>query len=164
MWPCGRSRAAWNASKCNAVRQERVIQMNQVAMLETLEEHHRRILAGLSKIREHCGQPSPDSRELAAAREQLTAASLARSRFVSEQVVPGLLADADEVLRTELSELLFMTAAKRMLSNRHIRTWTTSSIEADWSGYCAAARDIWPMMEDLIDRECRVLVARLKQR
>lgn len=152
-----------NASKCGIVRQGRVSDMKQEAMLNRLEEHHRTIMAGLAKIRDHCSASAPNSRELAEAREQLTAASVARSRFVSEQVVPSLLTDADEALRTELSELLFATAAKRMLSNAHIKTWTTASIEADWSGYCDAARGIWPMMEDLIDRECRVLVARLRQ-
>ena len=138
-------------------------QMNVESMLRTLEEHHRTITEGLSTIRHHCGQECPSSRELAKAREDLTAASLARSRFVSEQVVPALLRDADDDLRNELSELLFATAAKRMLSNCHVKTWTTTTIEADWSGYCDAARNIWPMMEDLIDRECRVLVSRLKQ-
>lgn len=131
-------------------------------MLNRLEEHHRTIIAGLATIRTHCSASTPNSRELAEAREQLTAASVARSRFVSEHVVPSLLTNADDALRTELSELLFATAAKRMLSNIHVNTWTTSSIEADWAGYCAAARDIWPMMEDLIDRECRVLVTRLR--
>ncbi len=137
--------------------------MNEEAMLKTLEEHHRTIIKGLNVIRHHCGQEHPNSGELAKAREHLTAASLARSRFVSEQVVPSLLRDADDDLRTELSELLYVTAAKRMLSNCHVKTWNTASIRADWSGYCAAAKKIWPMMEDLIDRECRVLVSRLKQ-
>jgi len=137
--------------------------MNAEAMLHVLEEHHRAIEAGLVDIRRHCGASSPCSGELGAARERLTAASLARSRFVSEQVVPSLLINADDDLRTELSELLFATAAKRMVSNGHIKAWTVASIEADWSGYCAAARDIWPMMEDQIERERRVLVPRLKQ-
>lgn len=138
--------------------------MNAEAMLHVLEEHHRAIEAGLVEIRRHCGNTSPCSRELGAAREQLTAASLARSRFVSEQVVPSLVKDADDDLRTELAELLYATAAKRMLSNCHIKRWTTASIEADWSGYCTAARDIWPMMEEQIERERRVLISRLKQR
>lgn len=137
--------------------------MTEEAMLQVLEEHHRAIEAGLSEIRRHCGTASPCSRELGAAREQLTAASLARSRFVSEQVVPSLLKDADDDLRTELAELLYATAAKRMLSNCHIKRWTTASIEADWSGYCTAARDIWPMMEEQIERERRVLIPRLRQ-
>jgi len=138
--------------------------MNAEAMLKRLEEHHRTIMEGLRVIQGHCNGEHPSSCALARAREQLTAASLARSRFVSEQVVPSLVRDADDDLRTELSELLYATAAKRMVSNVHVKTWNTASIEADWSGYCAAAKDIWPMMEELIDRECRVLVARLRQK
>lgn len=138
--------------------------MNPEAMLGTLEEHHRDIMAGLREIRRHCGEENPNSRELANAREQLTASSLSRSRYVSEVIVPTLLKDADDGLRTELSELLFATATKRMFSRAHIAEWTTTSIEADWSGYCAAARNIWPMMEEQIARETRVLAARLKHR
>ena len=138
-------------------------QMNAEAMLKTLEEHHRTIKEGLRVIQSHCSQASPSSCELAKAREHLTAASLARSRFVSEQVVPSLVKDADDDLRTELAELLYATAAKRMLSNVHVKTWNTASIEADWSGYCAAAKGIWPIMQDQIDRECRVLVSQLRQ-
>ena len=138
--------------------------MNLEAMLGTLEGHHRDIMAGVREIRRHCGEESPNSRQLANAREQLTASSLARSRYVSEVIVPTLLKDADDGLRTELSELLFATATKRMFSRAHIAEWTTTSIEADWLGYCAAARDIWPMMEEQIARETRVLAARLKHR
>jgi hypothetical protein len=135
--------------------------MNEGTMRGTLENHHQAIMAGIGEIRRQCGEPHPDSRKLAVAREELTTASLARSRFVSEEVVPTLLNDADDGLRTELSELLYATAAKRMLSKVHIAMWTSASIEADWSGYCAAARDIWPMMEEQIARETRVLILRL---
>ncbi|MEG3168077.1 hypothetical protein U1737_07730 [Sphingomonas sp. LB3N6] len=136
--------------------------MNPEAMLGTLEGHHREIMAGLREIRRHCGEKNPNSSKLADAREQLTAASLARSRYVSEVIVPTLLKDADDGLRTELSELLFATATMRMFSRAHIAQWTSTSIEADWSGYCAAARGIWPMMEEQIERETRVLATRLK--
>ena len=67
--------------------------MNEEAMLGRLEDHHRAIVAGLTEIRRHCGASHPHSGELAAARERLTAASLARSRYVSEEVVPALLKD-----------------------------------------------------------------------
>lgn len=116
--------------------------MNSEAMLRTLEGHHQTIMAGLREIRRHCSEENPNSRELADVREQLTASSLARSRYVSEVIVPTLLKDADDGSRTELSELLFATATKRMFSRAHIAQWTSTSIEADWSGYCAAARSI----------------------
>lgn len=79
-------------STLSMVRQGRV-QMNEEAMLGRLEDHHRAIVAGLTEIRRHCGASHPHSGELAAARERLTAASLARSRYVSEEVVPALLKD-----------------------------------------------------------------------
>jgi hypothetical protein len=159
-WPKMRNRVARGVISSG---KEKGTQMSSEAMLRTLEEHHQTIMAGLSEVRRQCGKENPSSRELAEVRERLTSASLARSRFVSEEVVPSLLKNADDDLRTELSELLFATATKRMFSKAHIAQWTSASIEADWSGYCAAARGIWPMMEEQIARETRVLSARLRK-
>jgi hypothetical protein len=97
-------------------------------------------------------------------RVALTEASLARSRFVNGEVIPALLVEADDDLRNELSELLYLNAAKRLLSNAHIKTWTATTIDQGWESYCAAAQAIWAMMEAQIERERRVLVMRLKER
>lgn len=133
-------------------------------MVRRLEEHHQTIIAGLDDIRRHCAASTPCSLELAVARERLVALSVARSRFVNEVVVPGMLNFADDRMRTELSELLFTIAAKRMVSNAHIKGWTSATIEEDWAGYCGAARMIWAMMEDQIEMERRYLIERLRER
>lgn len=133
-------------------------------MLGTLEEHHRRIEAGLDQIRFHCGSPVPDIGDLAVARSSLGSASLARSMFVAEVVVPHLVKDGDVDLRAELSALQCKFTAKRQVSCDHVAIWTSETIRADWSGYCAAARSIWAMMEDQIDMERRYLAARLRRR
>ena len=39
--------------------------------------------------------------------------------------------------------------------------YTDDKIAADVPGYCAAARTIWSMMEEQMERETRVLGARL---
>ena len=137
--------------------------MNDEAMLQALEAHHRAIEAGMAEIRLFCKDPGPNSGALSAARERLTTASLARSRYVSEVIVPSLLVDPGDGVRTELSELLIATAARRMVSNGHVAAWTSTSIETDWSGYCAAARDIWPIMEEQMEHERCVLIPRLRQ-
>lgn len=137
--------------------------MNDEEMASILEGYHRTIRFGLDEIRRHCGASEADLVHLADARRRLTTASLARSRFVSEVAVPSLLKNADDALRTELSELLFTTAAKRMLSNGHIEGWTPTTIENDWAGYCAAAQKIRPMMEEQMECEFRILIARLKR-
>ena len=84
--------------------------------------------------------------------------------FVSEKVVPALLKGADTDLRSDISELLAVFTAKRLISNTHIAKWIADSIDADWDGHCSAARDIWAMMETQIEREQRVLIARLRSR
>ena len=133
-------------------------------MLHRLEEHHRDIRALLDKIRGHCGFTRPSSDELDAARIELRKASLARSAFISDEVVPVLLVDAGADLRHELAEMLASFTAKRQVSDAHIATWTYATIEQDWDGYCGAARRIWAIMEEQLDDEWRILAPRLRGR
>jgi len=135
--------------------------MNEREMLRMLEEHHRTIRAGIDEVRSFCEAASPSSKELGAARSRLSEASLARSKFVSEEVLPRLLEDADADLRFDLLKLVSVFAAKRQLSNEHVAKWTLLTIEQDWAGYCAAAKVIWAMMENQLDSERRYLAARL---
>lgn len=130
-------------------------------MLQRLEEHHRDIRALLDKIRGHCGFPRPSSDELDADRTALRKSSLARSAFISDEVVPALLVDADADLRHDLAEMLASFTAKRQVSDAHIMRWTYATIEQDWDGYCGAARRIWAIMEEQLDDEWRVLAPRL---
>ena len=136
--------------------------MNEADMLQRLQEHHRAIEAGLGNISRHCVAASWDGPSLQAERSRLTAVSIARSRFVSEVVAPAVLQQADDGLRTELSELWFVTVAKRMVSNDHIARWRASAIEEDRAGYCAAHREIRTMMEAQMEFERCVLIARLQ--
>jgi len=137
--------------------------MNEEAMLHVLEGHHRTIETGLDVIRRHCAAPVPNISDLAVARSQLSSASMARSAFVKEVVVPRLAEDGDADLRIELSALLCTFTAKRQISCEHVAMWTSVTIAEDWAGYCAAAKLIWAMMEDQIDKERRYLGARLRQ-
>jgi len=139
------------------------MQMSEEAMLSRLEEHHRQIEAGLDVIRQHCASPVPNISELAVARSQLSSASMARSTFVTEVVVPRLAEDGDVDLRIELSALMCKFTAKRQISCEHVTMWTSVTIEQDWAGYRAAAKLIWAMMEDQMDKERQYLAARLKQ-
>ena len=135
--------------------------MNEREMLRRLEEHHRRIRAGIDEVRSCCEATSPSSKELGAARSRLSEASLARSKFVGEEVLPRLLEDADADLRFDLLKLVSVFAAKRQISNEHVARWTLLTIEQDWAGYCAAAKVIWAMMENQLDSERRYLAGRL---
>lgn len=136
--------------------------MDDQAMLQTMEEYHRQIMDGLTNIRAHCGASTPDSPALDVTRKGLSAVSQARSAFVTDVVVPRLLQDSDVDERAELLDLLCVIAAKREISFEHVERWTSTTIEADWSGYCGAARVIWAMMEDQLERERQFIISRLR--
>ncbi|RYF13465.1 MAG: hypothetical protein EOO77_15480 [Oxalobacteraceae bacterium] len=127
--------------------------MSDDELLQTLGEHHRIILSGLGEIRFYCAASYPKIANLDAARSRLSRASLARSKFVSEKMVPRLLENADADLRDDLSKLLSVFQAKRQISASHVAIWTPVTIAQDWEGYRAAARLIWTMMEKQIDHE-----------
>ena len=136
--------------------------MDDQAMLHTMEEYHRQIMAGLASIRAHCGASEPDSAALEVSRKGLSAVSQARSTFVTEVVVPRLLQNSDVDQRAELLDLLCLIAAKREISCEHVERWTLTTIDADWPGYCGAAKVIWAMMEDQLDRERQFIISRLR--
>lgn len=146
----------------DADRGKKVAAMDDQTMLQTMEEYHRQILDGLATIRGHCDASEPDSPALDATRKRLSAVSQARSTFVTDVVVPRLLQDSGVDERAELLDLLCVIAAKREISFEHVERWTRSTIDADWAGYCGAARVIWAMMEDQLDRERQYIIDRLR--
>lgn len=135
--------------------------MTDKELLRRLEEHHRVIRVGLALIQSHCATDCANSSGLAQARLELTRASRERSLFVSDHVIPRLLETADCDDRAALSDFLVAFTSKRLLSDRHIERWSDQKIAEDVSGYCDAARTIWAMMEDQMERETCVLGSRL---
>jgi len=135
--------------------------MTDEELLRGLDEHHRIIRVGLAVIQSHCAADCADIVDLEKARVDLTRASRERSAFVSDHIIPRLLEVADSDDRAALSDFLVAFTSKRLISDRHIEQWTDEKIAADVPGYCAAARTIWSMMEAQMERESRVLGARL---
>lgn len=135
--------------------------MTDKELLRGLEEHHRVIRIGLALIQSHCANDCANIADLEKARVDLTRASRERSAFVSDRIIPRLLETADCDDRAALSDFLVAFTSKRLISDKHIERWTDDKIAADVAGYCAAARTIWSMMEEQMERESRVLGARL---
>lgn len=135
--------------------------MTDKELLRGLEEHHRVIRIGLALIQSHCATGCANIAGLEKARVDLTRASRERSAFVSDRIIPRLLETADCDDRAALSDFLVAFTSKRLISDKHIERWTDDKIAADVPGYCAAARTIWSMMEEQMERESRVLGARL---
>lgn len=138
--------------------------MTDKELLHRLEEHHRGIRVGLALIQSHCATDCANSAGLAKARVDLTRASRARSQFVSDHIIPRLLETADCEDRAQLSDFFVAFTSKRLLSDRHIERWTDERIASDVPGYCEAARVIWAMMEEQMERETKVLGSRLQNR
>lgn len=134
------------------------------AMFKKLGEHHANIRAKIEGIGRRCEAVTPDVAGLGAARLRLSKASAARSKFVTDEVVPKVRQGADERLKGELTEMQYAFAAKRLKSSEHVTVWSSAAIEKDWRGYCAAARQIWAMMEEQMGLESRILGERLKRR
>lgn len=137
--------------------------MMQMEMLQRLAAHHHAIREGLKTIQGFCEAGCLDPAALRKSRLELTEASRERSHYISEVIVPNLLEIADNKDRAELSDLLVAVTSRRLLSDRHIATWTDERIASDVAGYCEAARTIWSMMEDQIARETRVLGSQLQR-
>lgn len=122
-------------------------------MDQTLGEHHRKIAAGIAEVRGHCSRSKPDLAGLGVARLRLSQASAARSQYVHDVLLPKFRARADRALRSQLDDMQRAFAAKRLASSEHVTTWSSKAIADDWEGYCQAARRIWVMMEEQMDRE-----------
>jgi hypothetical protein len=129
-----------------------------------LEAHHRKILHGMEAIRQHCQRPVPDIVELGTARLSLSRASTARAQYVRDIAIPTLLEQGDDALHAEISDLERGISVKRLASSEHVTTWSSQAIAEDWDGYRNAARAIWAMMEEQIERERRVLGERLTKK
>lgn len=137
--------------------------MTHTEMLRRLEEYHREIRIGLARIQGYCASGCADIYSLSKARLELTRSSRERSAFVSDVIMPTILEDADLNDRAELSDFLVAFTSKRLISDRHIATWTDQTIAEDVEGYCAAASAIWSMMVEQMERETRILGSRLRR-
>lgn len=131
-------------------------------MFAALQKHHQDLISGIEEVRKLTELPEPDLGRLALARLRLSRLSSARSRFVTEQIIPALLASADDALREELTNMQKAFAEKRLRSSEHVSAWSTQSIAADWEGYKLASRAVRAMMEEQINRERSVLGDRLR--
>lgn len=137
--------------------------MQGAEMLQTLERHHQTIRAGIAEIQRHCEEGCRDIAGLSRARLNLTSASRRRSQFISDVVSPFLLEGADEQSRLDLADFLVAFRARRLLSAEHIAIWSDDHIRSDPQGYCVAAKAIWAMMGDQMDREARILGGQLRR-
>lgn len=111
----------------------------------------------------HCEEGCRDITGLSRARLNLTSASRRRSQFISDTVSPCLLEGADEQSRLNLADFLVAFRARRLVSDEHIAIWSDDHIRSDPQGYCVAAKAIWAMMEDQMDREARILGGQLRR-
>ena len=137
------------------------------ALLVQLRDAHERLLGEMEKLDRITLGPLADGSEFAAARWQLSQASL-RRRTLSARVAEFLVGRIDDGDARRLKMLQSENQVAVTRSARHIRDWTTQTIRQDWIGYGMASRQIrmqmtanilleqqmlYPILERLVDRD-----------
>jgi hypothetical protein len=126
-------------------------------MLETLRDHHHRMLHHLQAMRRLIGERQFAQNEVAHTRLQLGKASSARVRFLSEIVYPALLSSLDEASAEPVRRLWDDANTYLARSSMYVGKWTNASIAADWQGYQRASADFLTTVAERIARERAVL-------
>lgn len=124
---------------------------------------HEQLLEAMSEMAAVTNQPVFDKERLTVARWRIARASRARLELWDR--VRDFLFQQIRAPKTEqLAKLIAENIEVREAASAIIARWPLESIEADWSGYCEAARQIrWKQMS-IIRHERRDLLPILQAR
>src|SRR5687768_664450 len=126
------------------------------ALLVQLREAHERLLGEMVRLDRVTLGPLADGSEFAAARWQLSQASL-RRRTLSARIADFLAGRIEEGDARCLKMLQSENQVAVARSARHIRDWTAQAIRQDWTGYGIASRQIRLLMKANILLEQQML-------
>lgn len=126
-------------------------------MLRELEAHHATLINLIADMVEVTAAGSPDLARLAATRLKLSRASRARTGFLVAAVYPAVLARVADSQAEQVRNLQREAEDQRATSSRHIGTWSSEKISADWPGFQRASASIRAMMLERIEREKKIL-------
>jgi hypothetical protein len=123
--------------------------------LHDLREAHVRLLAAMADL-EGITRTALCDHTYMHVRFRLSAASLARRRLWQEifRTLEPMVDEADAVVLSELRE---GDLQMLRLSATHVGTWTGAAVEARWSEYSEASREIRSRMARAISKEQRLL-------
>jgi len=133
-----------------------------VQMLSELQTAHSSLLAAMRDM-ERVAQPPPKSvREVTAARLKMSQASLAR-RMLIDHACDFLRARVSESDGRALRALNRVRYDYQLRSTAHVSRWSVAQIARDWTGYCAASRELRSEMARSIEAERSILYAMLQR-
>ena len=125
-------------------------------LLAEYEKNHAELLGAMAVMDSATRAMLADRDLLSSARWRLSNASLRRRmlwgriyRHLAPRVGPHEAAALDSIQATDI--------ALQQQSAAHVGKWTKNAIEADWTGYCEASRDIRWKMNAHIGAERRVV-------
>jgi hypothetical protein len=132
------------------------------AMLAELDAAQNAVLAAIRTMEratrgQFGGQP-----ELSGVRFRLSHASFQR-RLLVERIRKQLVPLADACDRESFRSLAAKQFEYTRRSNAHVSRWTSAAISRDWTGYCAASRELRRELAQTIEAECSILHPLLKR-
>lgn len=137
-------------------------QASSGSLLFDLHRVHEEVLGGMEELGRLTRDSSPDEQSLGNARWKLSRASM-RRRLLWARILTHLAPSAEAAVRDELLRLQQLDIELLGASTTYITTWTTESIVRDWSGYCAASREMrWKMIARM-EQEKRILYPLLRE-
>lgn len=131
-------------------------------LLSDLQAAHSGLLAAMSEM-ERVAQPPPKRvTDVTAARLKMSQASLAR-RILIDQACDFLRSRVTETDAGALRALGRVRYEYQLHSTTHVSRWSVTQIARDWTGYCAASREIRRRMAQSIESERSILYDMLQR-
>jgi hypothetical protein len=121
-------------------------------LLAALQAAHRQIETAFSELGAEAGEEGPDAGRFSAMRMRVGQALLAKRQIVGSVAAHliGLLSVEEAIA---VRELRTRGQHHSQLASEIIRYWTPDLIRQDWTGYCAASRDLRAGILGLIGAE-----------
>lgn len=120
--------------------------------MSDLETLHEELLEMLDALEFLCANPTPDETALAGLRYRLTRTSGARRKLV-ESLCVTLQMTLPKAEIAPIRALRDANIAAMTFSSDHIGTWSLRQVMKDWSGYCAASKQVRQTMREQIALE-----------
>lgn len=125
-------------------------------LLVQLSSAHDRLMAEMDNLNSVTRGPQPSLDVITTGRWRISQASL-RRRTLASQIFDFL---ADRLDQEDIALLKSIQSADQEMmrrSVRHVASWTSAAISADWKGYCDASLEIRSYMKAHIQFEKQAL-------
>jgi hypothetical protein len=126
-------------------------------MLVRLKARHAALESALGALERLTHAKTPDRAQVASARLALSQASARRTRVLSDEVFPKLLAKDDPTASEAVDALRREGAQIRASSAEHVAAWNIDRAIRHWPEYCEASAKVRARMRERLRRERTLL-------